>query len=278
MKFHSYLVLSIFLIFSYSCQKYKFKKTASGLEYNILKTEEGKVGNVGDIYDLNISVYTESDSIAYKNNLKFQRTKPVYDGDFHEALSLFKTGDSAVIRISADSFFSNHGMPIPKALQEESKSIFALGVNKIMTPVEHFLYMNELEYKDMLTFAARKNWDMQKDTFGIMYQILEEKPEARKVKFGDTVKIRHLYYTLEERVIDKTKETDSWTFVVGDPQRISGLSNILSYMREGEKIRAIIPFAEAFGAEGLYPYIDPYATLVMEVDVLEIKNPEAPSE
>jgi FKBP-type peptidyl-prolyl cis-trans isomerase FkpA len=274
MRLHIFLAASFLLLSISSCQKYSFKKTASGLEYNIIKTEEGKSGSVGDIYDLNISVYTPSDSVAYTNNLKFQRTKPVYAGDFHEALSLLRVGDSAIIRISADSFFSNHGMPVPKGLQKEDQAIFALGVKKIMTPVEHFLYMNEIEYKDMLTFAARKNWgDMKKDTFGIMYQILEEKPEARKVRFGDTVKIRHLYYTLEERVIDKTKATDSWTFVVGDPQRISGLSNILSYMREGEKIRAIIPFAEAFGAEGLYPYIDPYATLVMEVDLLEIKNP-----
>lgn len=262
--------LFIICIFS-SCTDKKFLKTPTGLEYMILNDGPKKLGNKGDIYDINISILDANDSIVLKSSLKFQRANSIYPGDFHEGLSLLSAGDSAIFKICSDSFFTQHGIPTPKSVVGAPYSPFHIGVKKIQSPIEHLLFMCDIEYKDITKYIVSKGWNMQRDSFGINYEITKKYDDARQVLDGDSVRLKYNNYTLNGKTIG-VKNGNSWVFQVGDNQRISGLSRVLKFMKEGENIRAIIPFTEAFGENGLYPNIEPYTTVVMEIELLEIIN------
>lgn len=255
-----------------------WEKTKSGLEYHFFhKNVAGKQGNVDDMYSLNTTLFNEKNEQVLNEFVIFERYKSLYPGDIHEGLSLLNEGDSVVFKINADSFFYHHGIEKPKTITKPNEILcIHIGVKKIQTPFEYLLEMNEAELTKMNEFVERKNWTMQIDSTGIMYELIEKNPTGKKVKMGDTVQISHLYYNLDEQVFAQTKIGDSWKFVVGSENvRITGLTRMLTFMREGEKIRAILPFTEAFGADGFSGpgvQIPRFTTLVMEVTIHKIIN------
>jgi FKBP-type peptidyl-prolyl cis-trans isomerase FklB len=56
-------------------------------------------------------------------------------------------------------------------------------------------------------------------------------------------------------------------------QVISGWTEALQLMREGDKWRVYIPQNLAYGASGAPPVIPPYAPLVFEMELLKVKGP-----
>lgn len=278
MRLNSILQIGLLatLVLAYGCgNKIKFETTKNGLEHHFFKTDEkGKKGEVKDIYSLNVTIQNDQGETLLKDFWMFERYTPVYPGDFHEGLALVGVGDSVVFKLNADSFFYHHNLPKPKTITQKNSVIRVfLGVENIQTPYEHFISMSERELKQMNAFVERKRWDVEQDTTGILYEIVVHNPDGKKIEIGDQVLTSHLYYTLNEQIMNKSKDGDYWKFTVGDMTRISGLSRILTFMRSGEKLRAILPFSEAYGAEGFDGpgfQIAPYTTIVIEIQVHDI--------
>lgn len=270
------LPLSIALIVSISSLQSCVKEKAvelttapSGLRYHFFHTEStGKTGSVGDVYALNMVIRNIRDSVLLDRQLLFERFKPIYPGDFHEALSYLHVGDSALFQLAADSFFTHHGMNLPKGVNPGEDVKLYLGCDRIMNPIENAIYMNEEELKKINAFIERKNWELQTDSTGIKWERLTASvPAGPAIEIGDSVEISYLYYTLEEKIIQQSKQGDYWKFMVGDQRRIAGLTRALTLMKGGEKIRAIIPYALAFGEGGMPPMIPPFTTIVLEIEV-----------
>lgn len=254
---------------------YELQTSPSGLKYHFFNTDPaGNTGSVGDIYDVNARILTKSDSVIVDQNLRFKRAKPVYEGDLHHALSLLHKGDSVVFVLNADSFFFHHGIPKPANIKSGEDVRLFIGCNEIMNPIAHIIYMSEKELGHIDKFLDRKGWDMKRDSTGIRWERLQASvPQGEHVEVGDTVEITYLYYTLEDKIIQRSKPNDYWKLEVGDPRRINGLSRVLCLMRNGEKVRAILPFSEAFGEEGFPPHIQPYETIVIEIEVHNLIKP-----
>jgi len=273
MRLISTFVFVSLLAFSFpSCKDsktYELTVSPSGVAYHFFESDPGAAtGNVGDVYELNLSLANQRDSVFMRKMLMFQRNRPVYRGDFHEALSLLHKGDSAVFKVQADSFFLHHGMSMPKAVKPGESLLIYLRCSKIMNPIEHLIFKNEEELKAINAFIERKSWNANTDTTGIKWERVKTRvPEGEQVEIGDTVEISYFYYTLEEHIIQQSKPGDYWKFVVGDPTRISGLSRILTFMKEGEKIRAVLPFSQAFGEEGMGAFIPPFTSIVLEIEI-----------
>lgn len=108
---------------------------------------------------------------------------------------------------------------------------------------------------------------------GLQYEVLEEgdgpRPEA-----GDQVTIHYRGTLLDGTEFDSSYERgEPATFPVG--QVIPGFSEALQLMPVGSKFRVVIPGDLGYGAQGAGEEIGPNATLVFEIELLEIQDASA---
>ncbi len=269
MKFNKVLIVLVFTTLGLqSCgPKQFYEMTPTGLEYYFFdKNKEGKMGQVGDIYNINVTATTRRDSLLFNEHAMFKRNASIYPGDFHEGLSMLHVGDSVGFILNVDSFFGMHNLTIPKGLENDSMFKLLIGVENILNPLDHLIYKSEQELVKMKEYVAKNGWNVQSDTTGIMYEVVEEGTSDEYFQLGDSANLSYVYSTLDGRIIEKTRTNDVWKFEIGGLQtNVFGLSRLLTLMKHGQKVRAIIPFAEAFGEDGYGPMIPPYTTLVLEL-------------
>ena len=103
---------------------------------------------------------------------------------------------------------------------------------------------------------------------GLQYEVLEpgsgEKPSAES-----KVKVHYHGTLIDGTMFDSSVERgEPATFGVN--QVISGWTEALQLMPEGAKWKLYIPADLAYGERGAGQKIDPYATLIFEVELLEI--------
>lgn len=266
------------LFFLGSCKReIKYKKTASGLEYYYFsKPDTGVKGKPGYFYLVDMIGKKENDSIfinSYKmgQKIKLVRSEPPFHSLFNDALGMLRVGDSVIFRMKADSFFRPLGQPLPSYLKHGEKITFTMKVSDILHPEAHLLKMYVYELDKMVDFVKAKKWNYATDKeTGIKYEILKQGNKI-KAQQGDEVEVSYLITYLDGKIIDRTKPGDKSTVIVGSPDIMKGISKLVMLTDEGSKIRAVIPFAEGFGETGS-KYVDPYATLVIEMDILKVNK------
>lgn len=260
-------------LFLASCgPKQFYEMTENGLEYYFFhKNKEAKMGQIGDIYNLNVTATTKRDSLLFSEHAMFKRHESIYPGDFHEGLGMVHEGDSLAFVLNTDSFFGMHNLNIPKGLKKQESFKLHIGVEAILNPFEHMIYKSEQELTKMKEFVKQKSWNTVTDSTGIMYDVLQKQDDMPYLEVGDSVALEYVYKTMDGRIINKTRANDFWRIEVGDPDiRVSGLTRLLVLTRNNEKVRALIPFAEAFGEDGYGALIPPYTTIVIEYTVKKI--------
>lgn len=108
---------------------------------------------------------------------------------------------------------------------------------------------------------------------GLQYEVVQP-GKGKSPTAADTVKV-HYRGTL----IDGTEFDSSYArgepavFPVGGV--IPGWTEVLQLMKEGDKWRVVIPPALAYGERGAGPDIGPNATLVFDIELLEVLGPAA---
>jgi len=91
-------------------------------------------------------------------------------------------------------------------------------------------------------------------------------------RVGQEVIVHYDGRLLDGRRFDSSYESGvPLTFRVGAGQVIPGWDEVFQLMRKGEKRTLIIPHWLAYGVNGRPPKIPPRATLVFEVEVLDIR-------
>lgn len=253
---------------------YPYKTSPNGLKYHFFHESGGQPGQINDIYTFNATFYTVSDSIYLQKEVRFLRTPVTYRGDFQEALAMLRVGDSAVFQLAADSFYNNLDQKLPSFFKPGDHLTLKVGVKSIQSNFGFKRQILEDEIRDMNDFIQRKKWNVILDTASrIRYEITRSNPEGRPVETGDTVDLSSLFwYTIKEKIITKGKDNDKWTIVVGDSAiQTPGLSTTLTFMREGESVRTILPFTQAFGEEGNV-FVDPFTTICIEFEVAGLRK------
>ena len=275
---HSLLILVLISGLPACQNENQYQKTENGLEYVFHHQKPaGKKGELGDYYLFDLIVTRDNDSVisnSYQSGIpaKFLRRKSLYKGDINEALAMCAVGDSLSIRLLADSFYISHNFSVPEFLVAGEKLTFTMKIREILKLGQFKLKMFENELDEMDAFVQKKRWNVKTDTItGIKYEITKPNPAGKTIQTGDQVEFTYFYYYLNEKIIAKSKEGDPWIFDVGDPNHIRGLSTALCFGKEGEKLRAILPFSEAFGEEGRAA-IPPYSTIVLELDILKVNK------
>lgn len=120
---------------------------------------------------------------------------------------------------------------------------------------------------------VEKNWpEAKKTNTGIRYIVLRD-GQGAPAKPGDKVKVLYVGRLLDGKVFDQNLDRDkAFTVHVKRGEVIEGWDQILQLMKKGEKRLVIIPAELAYGTRGQPPSIPRSATLVFEMEVLEIER------
>lgn len=103
---------------------------------------------------------------------------------------------------------------------------------------------------------------------GLQYEILKE-GNGKHPKAVDKVRCHYEGRLIDDTVFDSSYKRNE-PAVFGLNQVIAGWTEGLQFMGEGAKYRFFIPYLLGYGENGAGEMIPPYATLVFDVELLEV--------
>lgn len=287
-----------------------FKQGDGGLLYNIVDDKTTPVIKGGDFISANIITKTDGDSVLYSS---YDAGKPVafampvklpYKGDVYSALLMMSEGDSAVIKINADSLFKKN-LPKPPGFKGKY-IIYEVKVNKVIqkgnltdqlfsTKVEDYFKAEAAKVKDLepgkiSKYIADNKLDVTKTDSGLYYQITTPGTGPVPAK-GDTVVVNYTGKFLNGKVFDTSFKEVAQQAKIFNPMQpykpihipvgvggvIPGWDQGLRLLNKGSKATFVVPSSLAYGERGMQA-IGPYTPLAFTVEILDIihPNPNAP--
>lgn len=138
-----------------------------------------------------------------------------------------------------------------------------------LTAAQAISVRQEMESID--AFVARSGWNMQQSGTGLWYDIYGEAAVgAPKVEYGNAVKVAYTLRLLNGSVVEEYTEERPRTWILGKSEITAGLSEALMMLRKGNKARFILPSHLAYGFSGNGTDIPPRATLLYDLEVVEV--------
>ena len=116
-----------------------------------------------------------------------------------------------------------------------------------------------------------KQWPEAKRTPTSLRTLVLQPGTGAMPKTGDNVAVRYKGTLLNGQMFDQNLKREPLVLRVGRHEVIDGWDEGLQLMRVGEKRLLIIPSELAYGTRGRPPVIPRSATLVFEVELIEIK-------
>ncbi len=277
MKKSIYLLAAVAALFTVACGGYK--TTENGVKYRIITDNtEGRAvdGDSNAVMYMNYKLAIESTDSALVET--FSKNSPVYipvnEPNFRKVFELLSVGDSAELLINADTFFMNSfGQSRPAFIKEGDNIKFIVKIVDIMNQQEIMKKeqedMAKLQQTDSLAFNQMISTlpDAKKTTSGLYY-VVEKTGKGKVAKKGDKVQVLYKGTLLNGQVFDENL-TEGISFPVGLGQVIPGWDEMLQLMKEGDKVKAIIPWNLAYGPRGNGP-IPPFSTLVFEMELVKV--------
>ena len=107
---------------------------------------------------------------------------------------------------------------------------------------------------------------------GLQYIIIKE-GKGEKPHKGDTVSLHYSGFLTDGTMFDSSYERNQpFEFVLGTGRVIKGWDEGVALLNQGAKAKFIIPSNLAYGSRGAGGVIPPNATLIFEVELLDIKH------
>jgi peptidylprolyl isomerase len=238
--------------------------TASGLKYMITKKGAGVMPANGDQVSVHY-VGTLTDSAKTKFDSSRDRGQPfsfalgagqVIKG-WDEAIALLHVGDVAILTIPGNLAYGERAMG---KIPANATLIF------------------EVELMDVK--SAPKPWDVKglkvdSTASGLKYIVIK-KNEAKtaRAESGKTVSVHYSGFLGDGtwKLFDSSVQRNQpIEFGLGQGQVIKGWDEGISLMNVGDKMRLIIPYQLAYGEGGRPPIIPAKATLIFDVELMDVK-------
>lgn len=114
--------------------------------------------------------------------------------------------------------------------------------------------------------------DVVETESGILYRVINE-GEGEKPGAEDVVTVHYQGTTVDGTVFDSSIERgEPATFPLN--QVIPGWTEILQLMPQGSKWEVVIPPEQAYGDQQAGPQIGPNSTLIFEIELIEVMDPQ----
>ncbi|MBN2682708.1 MAG: FKBP-type peptidyl-prolyl cis-trans isomerase [Bacteroidales bacterium] len=292
--FKIYLSLFGFLFLLTSCsekdEKSEFSVHESGLEYKFVeeKTDQ-QLAKPGDILVLDVKWYYEpNDSLLFDSreigrSFKELLKKPFYKGgSWEDALSLLHKGDSIVFKIDAVEFYrKKRGIQPPEFVTRDSKLRFHVRLLDIQTYQEvereqDLIYNSsaDIEKKLLVDYLEITNTTVEPTKEGL-YFVADEKfmGTGDPAVEGQVVTVHFIGSFVDGRPFANSyKVQKPFTFQLGKSDVIEGFNIGILGMKKEQRARLVIPSNLGYGKDGDKVFkIPPFATLVFEIEILDIK-------
>ncbi len=256
-----------------NAKKDAVKVTDSGLQYEVVETDETNdrkprpTDDVAVEYKGMLIDGTEFDSSQARGAPAKFNVADVIPG-WIEGLQLMSVGDTYKFYIPPDLAYGEAGEPRGIIAPNEAL-VFEV---TLLEAKESEAAVNLEAAKEFLK-QNRVKADVETTDSGLQYKVLEKADEtAPRPTTADRVKVHYRGTLIDGTEFDSSYARNFPTeFGVG--QVISGWTEGLQLMREGEKFQFFIPPDLAYGERGTGDDIGPNAALIFEVELLEVIKP-----
>ncbi len=285
-----------------------FKKGDNGLLYKIYTDAPGTNIKVGDFVSVNVVAKTEGDSLLFSSYdmgraSQLLVAKPTYKGDLYTGLMLLSQGDSATLKVDADTLVKKSGQPKPPGFKGKY-FVYTLKIEKVLAKgtmddkafqakIGEFFKAETDKAKaaepiKIKKYIADKNLKTIQTPSGLNY-VITQAGSGDKIASGDTAVVDYtgklmnstekVFDTSIKEVAQKNKTYDKMRpyqpikIAVGQKAVIPGWDEGLQLLNKGSKATFIIPSSLAYGEQGYGP-IAPFSPLVFEVELKNIIHPD----
>jgi FKBP-type peptidyl-prolyl cis-trans isomerase FkpA len=297
MKKTTFILLGLALVLMTGCDSNGFRRTRSGLMYKIISEKDAQPVKRGDWLKVNHK-QTVRDSVLQESYNSVPAYVPVDSVpatyQVAEVFPLLHKGDSAVIVLFADSIYKKQG-GLPPFLSRKDKVILTLKVVDVFTSdsaksADEMATWNAFQQKQQEEFESRKeptireieeylasnNIKYVKTPKGTYIVIKEEGsgPHADSGKIAEVLYRGTMFKTGKQFDSNMDGSRPPFSVRVGLRTVIEGWEDALPYFGKGGKGTLYIPYWLAYGSQP-QPDNTPYANLVFDIEVVDVKDANA---
>lgn len=253
-----------------------YDKTASGLYYKLYKVSKDTVKpKTGDWVSLDMR-YTYKDSLLFSSKsqmgqpVRFQLPPSDFKGDIYEGIRMLSAGDSASFIIPADSLFRKTFKMAACPPQIDSTGVITFFVH--LARVDNPEALQKLEQEQLQEYLTKNNVTVQPTASGI-YFIENAVGKGIKIDSGCQVKVQFKVSDITgKEIFSSYDRPEPISFSYGKRFDTPGVEEAIGRMTKGGKAKVIVPSKMAFGDQGRGSVVPPYATLVYDVEVVDVMS------
>lgn len=131
-------------------------------------------------------------------------------------------------------------------------------------------YLLKQEKEAIDNYIRIHGWEMHETGSGLRY-FIEKKGSGEQVVAGKVITLKYTTRLITGDLIYSSNENGLKTFVVGHGGVESGLEEAVLLLHAGDRARMIIPSHLAYGLVGDDDKIPARATLIYEIELIELK-------
>jgi FKBP-type peptidyl-prolyl cis-trans isomerase FkpA len=288
-----------------------FKQDEGGLLYDIHVDKGGPTIQAGDFVSANVIAKTDGDSVLFStyesgHPIETVILKPQYKGDIFTALEKLSEGDSATIKLNADTMYKKQ----PKPPGFKGKYIvYEIKIEKVIAKGT----LSDAVFQGRVADYAKSQAEVLKkqepilikkyiadnklnvtETADSLYYVINTPGSGPKPAVGDTAVVNYVgRFVSNGKVFDTSIKDVGYKakiqgynmrdykpihIPVGEKRVIPGWDEGLQLLSKGAKATLLIPSSLAYGEHGMQQFIGPYTPIVFEIEMVDIihPNPNAP--
>lgn len=263
----------IFCSLAFSCQQEESAQTLGGFTYLPVKMDcqDSSI----NYWLVDMMVKTESDSVLFTtfdkaNKLELKRRVIRKESSLVHLLEGLCVGQTLELNSRADSLYLGLGGKLPLNLKAEDKLIATVALRDKLS--ERSYIANKLAFEKQSTerYLEQFSWDAQYDSLTrIFYEKTKQAPNNPKV--NQRAKLNYSIESITGRPVTKNKPENPLLFDKADKNILKGIHFLVDHLREGEKVRAILPSDQAFGPDG-NSKVGGFNPIVIELEVVSLED------
>jgi FKBP-type peptidyl-prolyl cis-trans isomerase FkpA len=271
------------------CGHSDYKKTSTGLVYDIVKDGKGEPFKHSEFVKLHYKFVLNDDSVlqstfGYMPGYVPVDTTNLKTHSFVDILPLLRVGDSTIVVSYIDTLRKMGQIPPTDTLFKPGSTVKAyvkvLQRFKDEGAVQADFQQEQeketqREIAGLSKYLTDKKIAVQKSPKGVFVQ-MKTPGNGSQVVDGKQVAVLYKGVTQGGNFFDSSRNGQPIELVVGAGQVIPGWDDGLKLLKQGSKATLYIPSMLAYGPRPQTPAIKPFENLVFDVEVVSVKDAPAP--